>query len=100
MREQAEAPTAGGGEQQHVSAIAKELFYDVCDLPREQRADFLNTRTAGDPALRAALESLLSAHDLAGAFMAGPTLGTTGIDAPEPNTATDPELRARRVIGP
>src|SRR5947207_1886547 len=32
-----QAPAAGAAEQQqHVSAIAKELFYDVCDLPREQ----------------------------------------------------------------
>src|SRR4051794_22099079 len=103
MSEQAEAPTAGadgGGAQQHVSAIAKELFYDICDLPREQRADFLNTRTAGDPALRAALESLLSAHDLAGAFMVGPTLAPGAPGAPESTSTTDPELRARRVIGP
>src|SRR5690348_16970663 len=94
-----QAPTAAGGagEQQHLSSVAKELFHDICDLPLEQRADFLNTRTAGNPALRQALESLLGAHDLAGGFLSGPTLGP---DTAGQTATTDPEVRAHRVIGP
>jgi serine/threonine protein kinase/tetratricopeptide (TPR) repeat protein len=83
--------------QQHLSAVAKELFHDLLDLPPEQRADFLNTRTAGNPALREALDALLAAHDLAGEFMSGPTIAA---DASGQTATTDPELRARRIIGP
>src|SRR5687767_14671631 len=53
---------------------AKEIFLDLLELPRESRARELEKRTADDAALRAAVQSLLDAHESAEGFLAGPTV--------------------------
>jgi hypothetical protein len=50
------------------------IFAAASELPPEQRGDYLNKACAGEPQLRAHVESLLQAHDQAGRFLAEPTL--------------------------
>src|SRR5690348_4384035 len=54
------------------SEIVKEIFADACDLPSEQRPDFLDERCGNDEQTRDAVEKLLRAHDSAGRFMSDP----------------------------
>jgi serine/threonine protein kinase len=49
-----------------------QLFHAALELPREQRAAFLSGACRADADLRAEVESLLTAHDNAGDFVAGP----------------------------
>jgi serine/threonine protein kinase len=58
------------------------IFAAASELPCEQRGDYLNQACAGEPQLRAHVESLLQAHDQAGRFLAEPTL-----DAPRSSVA-------------
>ena len=48
----------------------RELFADVQEMPDEERAAFLDKALAGEPALRAELDSLLRSARTAGAFLA------------------------------
>jgi eukaryotic-like serine/threonine-protein kinase len=53
---------------------ARAIFRAALDLPREQRAGYLDHTCAGDAPLRQRIEGLLRAHDEAGAFMDNPPL--------------------------
>ena len=48
----------------------EELFYDVADLPSEDRAAVLDQACRGDPDLRREVEALLEARDRIGDFLA------------------------------
>ena len=48
----------------------RDLFADVQEMPEEERAVFLDKALAGEPALRAELDSLLRSARTAGAFLA------------------------------
>jgi len=75
-------------------ARVKEVFSAAAARSGADRAAFLNEACAGDPRLRAEVDSLLSSHDSAGGFLA-----TSASDAavwPEP-TAPDP--MEGRLIG-
>src|SRR5262245_12506092 len=72
--------------------LVKELFARASELPADKRAEFLDERCGHDPALRQAVEALLSAHDQAGEFLAAPTI--------KPGDAGSAELPAQRQVGP
>jgi eukaryotic-like serine/threonine-protein kinase len=59
----------------------KEIFLEACELPADQRGAFLDARCGKDAEKRAAVQALLDAHDRAGEFLAGPTLGHKAIPA-------------------
>jgi eukaryotic-like serine/threonine-protein kinase len=74
---------------------AKEIFAAAIELPKDQRRAYVEAQCAGDAQIRAAVETLLSAHDNAGEFFDGPTL--------EPGPATEqipPIAEIPRTIGP
>src|SRR5689334_24864245 len=78
----------------------KDLFSRAVELPADQRAALLERETAGDAALRHAVEELLAAHDGAGAFLADPTVdpaATTGVTRTISAASSPPPLRQ---IGP
>jgi serine/threonine protein kinase len=52
----------------------KQIFLDLCDLPPHDRAPLLHARCGDDAELRALVQSLLDAHDVADEAHAGPTL--------------------------
>ena len=54
-------------------ALAKSLFGEAIELAPSERAALLDAR-AGDPAVRAEVESLLASHDAAGSFIDVPAL--------------------------
>jgi eukaryotic-like serine/threonine-protein kinase len=56
----------------------KLLFAKALEQPAEGRAAFLSRACAGNPALRARIERLLSAHVSGSAFLASPTGGPLG----------------------
>ena len=47
----------------------EEIFQSALDLEPEQRGVFLNEKCVGDPAIRAQVDSLLSAYEKAGSFI-------------------------------
>jgi serine/threonine protein kinase/tetratricopeptide (TPR) repeat protein len=75
-------------QQSDCTSRVKQVFALASDLPTDQRAAFLDQQTSGNAALRAAVESLLAAHEHAGQFLAGPTVqpdalpGSPGEPAP------------------
>ena len=60
---------------------AKAIFLSVCDLAPGERAAELDRRAAHDARLRAAVISLLEAHDRAGQFLRDPTVATVAATA-------------------
>src|SRR5512145_2235521 len=54
---------------------AKQVFHEALDKQGLDRARFVATACADDPALRAQVETLLKAHEEADAFLASPTIG-------------------------
>jgi serine/threonine protein kinase len=60
----------------------KDLFADASDLPIDGREALLAARCGTDGQLRQAVESLLSAHDEAGRFLAGAVRATPPDDVP------------------
>jgi serine/threonine protein kinase/tetratricopeptide (TPR) repeat protein len=66
-------------EEPRPPSRAKEIFQDVIELPRDRRGAELDKRTQGDPALRAAVQSLLDASDRAEGFLAGPTVADASV---------------------
>ncbi len=73
----------------------KQIFVEICDANPEQRVALLESRCGADAALRAAVQSLLEAHERAGQFLAGPTVGQTNI----PDSSAD-QLPGGKLIGP
>ena len=53
--------------------MTKEVSADACELPTEEREEFLRVRCQGKADLRRSVETLLRAHDEAGRFLAVPT---------------------------
>lgn len=51
---------------------SRDIFFDALELPRDQRRRFLDEQTAGDPGLRADIESLIRANSDATDFLSGP----------------------------
>ncbi len=52
----------------------QNLLAGATELPQGQRDAYLDAACAGDPVLRAEIDSLLKAHDEAGRFLADPTM--------------------------
>jgi serine/threonine protein kinase/Tol biopolymer transport system component len=80
---------------------AKQVFHEALDKTGPERARFVATACADDPALRVQVEALLKAHDEAGAFLASPTGGPDEVarTAAQLAIATPPEAPGTR-IGP
>jgi serine/threonine protein kinase len=98
------------------------LFHEALSKPAAERAAFLDAACAGQPELRAAVESLLAAHEAAGSFLDRPVvqlgqsvdsgprpadLGVTGEHTPQPenlgsdqgvDTLGSPQMEASAVI--
>jgi serine/threonine protein kinase len=55
-----------------------DLYHRVAALPHGQRSSWLDEAAAGDPELRAEVESLLAADEKAGAFLETPALDIAG----------------------
>jgi serine/threonine protein kinase/Tol biopolymer transport system component len=66
------------------------LFEGALAHSKEERAAFLDQHTNGDAALRREVESLLAAHEVAGAFLSAPALGPRA----EPPGDREPARRA------
>ena len=64
---------AGSPTSLNIDDVAKEIFDAASDFSPEERRRFLDARCTGNADLRQAVESLLKAHDEAGAFFANPT---------------------------
>ena len=79
--------------------IPKSIFLAVVDKSPSQRAGFLDEVTAGDPALRERIESLLRAHDGSGGFLDEPVIRFAATVDP---AGAEPPLAERpgTVIGP
>ena len=71
----------------------KEVLGLVSDLPPDRRAALLDTLCAGEPEVRAEVESLLEAELEAGAFLVAPVVRI--FDA-----AADPDPHLGQPIGP
>ena len=56
---------------------ARDLFLEVVELPKDQRAEAVRQRCAGDEPVRREIEALLASHDRAGRFLQGPEGGPT-----------------------
>ena len=56
--------------------IAEQLFGEALDLPREERAAFLDRACAGKPALRRMVEDLLDENDRLSGFLSAPLYGS------------------------
>jgi serine/threonine protein kinase/tetratricopeptide (TPR) repeat protein len=61
----------------------KSLFQDALERPRGDRAAFLDAACGGDLALRARVDALLAADELAGPFLASPTGGAEDSNVPQ-----------------
>jgi serine/threonine protein kinase len=83
----------------------KDIFLDVIDAPRAERAGLLDARCAGDESLRGRVLSLLDAHERAWAVIVEPTLGMPGgTDSARPEAGPAPGERigpylVERVLG-
>ena len=55
--------------------LLRGLFEGALERPRHERSAFLDEHTKNDPRLRREIESLLTAHESAGAFLSAPALG-------------------------
>ena len=60
------------------------LFHDALSKPLAERPALLDAACAGQPALRAAVEALLVAHDATGGLLARPPVRTVDSDAGQP----------------
>jgi non-specific serine/threonine protein kinase/serine/threonine-protein kinase len=47
----------------------KEILHNAIDVPRAERAAYLDQTCNGNPKLRGEVESLLASHDEAGTFL-------------------------------
>ncbi|MGD9690871.1 MAG: tetratricopeptide repeat protein [Phycisphaerales bacterium] len=52
--------------------LVRSIFEEAAESPPDRRADVLDSRCAGDAALRAEVESLLASHASAGTFLSTP----------------------------
>src|SRR6266536_3089385 len=68
-------------------ARIKPIFYEAAEQPADERIAFIRSRCAGDESLALEIESLLLAHDQAGAFIedppADPTASAPGVQLPD-----------------
>ena len=78
--------------------VLRGLFEGALERSSRERAAFLDEHTKHDPVLRRDIESLLAAHESAGAFLSAPALG-----APVPSQtrlATGTSLGAFTILEP
>ena len=74
--------------------IAEQLFGEALDLPREERAAFLDGACTGNPALRRMVEDLLDENDRLSGFLSGPLYGSAQATA----TATAVVAAGTRLV--
>jgi serine/threonine protein kinase len=87
---------------QSVHSTAKAIFLDACELPPAQRMSLIDERCAGEPSLRAAVQSLLDANDRAGEFLEEPAvnceeLAAAVAAATADSTSAQPEPLPRMI---
>src|SRR5437773_6814827 len=75
-------------------ARIKPIFYEAAEQPADERIAFIRSRCGGDESLALEIESLLSAHDQAGAFIEEPSADQT---APELGVQLPDLLIGRRI---
>ena len=80
-------------------ARVKTVFQSALDQPDDLRASFVADACAGDGPLRAEVESLLIAHDAAGAFASADALASLTTASLDELSATDPDLVPGSRIG-
>lgn len=68
----------------HEHAEAKQIFGLALDLPKDERAAYIEKKAAGDPAMLATIKEWLDAHERAGSFLDQPA--TLDLDDGEVNT--------------
>jgi predicted Ser/Thr protein kinase len=79
--------------------IAEQLFGEALDLPREQRAAFLDRECAGKPAVRRMVEDLLDENDRLSGFLSAPAYGSAQATATaSPEMAAGTRLSERYLI--
>lgn len=81
------------------SSRIRELFDGALDLPREERATYLDTACGDDAELRRRVQSLLDAHDRAEGFLEGNVAGLAGEIEPIVAGAFVGSYRIVRKIG-
>src|SRR5262245_50479703 len=72
------------------------LFHEALAKPAGERAAFLDAACAGRPALRAAVEALLAAHEGSGSLLDRPPAGLAEAVDSEPDPAPPPATTAYR----
>ncbi|HVS72268.1 MAG TPA: hypothetical protein VHQ47_13515 [Phycisphaerae bacterium] len=79
----------------------REIFARAVEVPAEKRAALVAELCGGDAELRAAVESLVEAHERAGAFLGAPEIGPGQLPAEERLLAGEMvgNYRLVRVIG-
>lgn len=88
-------------EQEQSTDRFRAVFDEAAELPPDQREAFLERACGNDVKLRAAVESLLAAHDRAGVFLADPVIPRNLLEASEqlsPGTRID-RYTLVRVLG-
>jgi eukaryotic-like serine/threonine-protein kinase len=93
MQENSSSGSSGGGPAASAESTGrwarlKEVFFTAIELAARDRAAFLETACAGDPQLRAEVESLLASAAAAGSFCEAPA--ASFFDAVAPATRPAP----------
>jgi len=78
----------------------ESLFASVVELNPLERAAFLDSACADDPALRSEVESLLAADERAGRFIEKPALEAIAGAQPDGQAESESESEEERRIGP
>jgi predicted Ser/Thr protein kinase len=79
----------------------KRLYLEARALSRAERERFLSEQCAGQAALRAEVEALLSQEETLGEFLARPASTTAALDEPAPAPAPHPErIGSYRILKP
>src|SRR5258705_13498655 len=73
----------------------KEVLHNALDIPRAERAAYLDQTCNGNSELRREVESLLASHDEAGTFIEDPVATAPKLAAPLPDS-----LRVGAGLGP
>ncbi len=76
----------------------KDILFEAIDMPAASRQDFLDRTCAGNPDLRARVETLLEAHDVGKGFMTGPPAGGSRTLAPLAGDLVD--VQVGDALGP
>ena len=92
------SPAAAPGAASARWRRLRDLFGEVQDLPESERAAFLDRELAGEPELRAELDSILGSASTAGTFLAPRASGATSEAGPEASLALGSMVGPYRLV--